>query len=128
MAMVLSNAARLKPEIRLARAISEFESSLPIEQKNKFKSWRVRALKDAPDSTDVMRFTADIDCRLMKGSRCLGPRFTSFLSAVQQFAALGDVVVGSSQNVLACGLWSAVRMSILVCSLPCILFFQVFVV
>lgn len=112
--MTLSAAARLKPEIRLAQAISEFESTLSSAQKADFRGWRVEALKHPPDTTDVMRFTADIDRRIAKGNRCLGPRFTSFLSTVQQFAALGDVVVGSSQNIIACGVWSLVRMSILV--------------
>jgi hypothetical protein len=114
MALTLSNAARLKPEIRLAQAVSEFESILSGPQKAEFRGWRAQALKRPPDTTDVMRFTADVDRRIAKGNRCLGPRFTSFLSAVQQFAALGDVVVGGSQNIIACGVWSLVRMSILV--------------
>lgn len=119
MALTLSSAARLKPEIRLAQAVSEFESILSGAQKAEFRGWRAQALKRPPDTTDVMRFTADVDRRIAKGNRCLGPRFTSFLSAVQQFAALGDVVVGGSQSIVACGVWSLVRMSILVRTLFC---------
>lgn len=37
-----------------------------------------------------------------------------FLEAVQQFASIGDVIVGGSQNVIACGVWSLVRMTLLV--------------
>ena len=114
MAMVVSTASRLKPEIRLAEAISLFEASLTSTQKADFRNSRAQSLKCAPDSTDVMRLTADVDRRVTKGKRCFGPRFTSFLSSVQQFAALGDVVVGGSQNIIACGVWSLVRMSILV--------------
>jgi hypothetical protein len=114
MAMIVSNAARLKPEIRLAEAISLFEVGLTSAQKVELRNSRAQSLKKAPDSSDVMRLTADID-RQTKGKRCFGPRFTSFLGTVQQFAALGDVIVGGSQNIIACGVWSLVRMSILVC-------------
>lgn len=63
-----------------------------------------------------MRFTAQIDHHTSdKASRCLRPRFSSFLGSVRQFAALVYVVVGGSQNIIACGVWSLVRMSILVC-------------
>lgn len=63
-----------------------------------------------------MRFTAELNRQisLTPQSRCYGPRFTNFLQGVQQFAALGDVVVGGSYNILACSIWSMVRMSILV--------------
>jgi len=65
-----------------------------------------------------MRLTAEIDRhglgRVARGSRCFGPRLTNFLQAVQQFAALGDIVVGGSQNIIACGVWSLVRTSLLV--------------
>jgi hypothetical protein len=114
MALVLSSAARLKPEIRLAEAVSIFEASLSSEQKSKLRNWRTQSLNTPPNTTDVMRFTAEMDRTRKSGSRCLGPRFTSFLSGVQQFAALGDVIIGGSQNIVACGIWSLVRMSILV--------------
>lgn len=39
---------------------------------------------------------------------------TSFLQSVQQFAGLGDILVGGSQNLIACGVWTLVRMSLLV--------------
>jgi hypothetical protein len=120
MAMILSKAARLKPEIRLAEAISTFEASLSSVQKQEFGNWRAQSLQAPPNITDVMQFTADLDRRIAQKSksRCVGPRFTSFLSTVQQFAALGDVVVGGSQNIIACGVWSLVRMSILVSVFP----------
>lgn len=62
-----------------------------------------------------MRLTADVDRRISsKTRRCYGPRFTNFLQGVQQYVALGDVVVGGTQNLLACGVWSLVRMLLLV--------------
>jgi hypothetical protein len=114
MAMIVSNAARLKPEIRLAEAISQFEACLSDNQKATFRNQRAQTLKSPPDTTEVMRFTAQIDRRMSGNARCLGPRFTNFLQGVQQFAALGDVIIGGSQNIIACGVWSLVRMSILV--------------
>jgi hypothetical protein len=71
-----------------------------------------------------MRITAEIDVSQKAGGRCFGPRFTKFLHGVQQFAALGDVVVGSSQNVVACGVWSVVRMCLLV-SLSIVMLIQI---
>ncbi|KAH8881558.1 hypothetical protein GQ53DRAFT_667454, partial [Thozetella sp. PMI_491] len=56
-----------------------------------------------------MRLTAEIDRRAAGQAslgRCFGPRLSNILQAVQQFAALGDIVVGGSQNLIACGVWS----------------------
>jgi hypothetical protein len=115
MAMIASKAARLKPEIRLAEAVSRFEASLPSHEKAEFRNQRAQTLEMAPDANDVMRLTGQIDRSLSgKARRCLGPRFTNFLQGVQQFAAIGDVVIGGSQNIIACSVWSLVRMSILV--------------
>jgi len=115
MALTLSKAGPLKPEIRLAQAVSQFEASLEDYQKVIFRNQRTQALKSPPDTKDVMRITAEIDVSQKAGGRCFGPRFTKFLHGAQQFAALGDVVVGSSQNVIACGVWSVLRMCLLVC-------------
>ncbi|KAI3328863.1 hypothetical protein HD806DRAFT_519243 [Xylariaceae sp. AK1471] len=112
---ILASASRLKPEIRLAQAVSQFEADLSNEQKTAFRTYRSQSLDSSPDPSDVMRLTAEIDHRASAkvGNRCFGPRFTNFLQGVQQFAALGDVVVGGSQNLIACGVWSLVRMSLL---------------
>jgi hypothetical protein len=123
--MIFSKTARLKPEIRLAQAVSLFEASLPDDEKSVFRNQRAQVLRAAPDTTEVMRITAHIDRRMSgKAGRCLGPRFTNFLQGVQQFAALGDVIVGGSQNIIACGVWSLVRMSILVCIHRCFHIFR----
>jgi hypothetical protein len=116
MSSALAKAFPLKPEIRLAQAISEFEADLSNEQKSKFRMLRSQSLSTTPSPCDVMRLTAEVDRHTSKKLRsaCFGPRFTNFLHGVQQFAALGDVVVGASQNLIACGLWSLVRMSLLV--------------
>jgi hypothetical protein len=116
MSGVLAKVWSLKPEIRLAQAVSEFEADLSNEQKSTFRTLKSQLISTPPNAHDVMRLTAEVDRRTSKkfSSQCFGPRFTSFLHGVQQFAALGDVVVGGSQNLIACGVWSVVRMSLLV--------------
>jgi ankyrin repeat domain-containing protein 50 len=117
MSYALANASPLKPEIRLAQAVSQFEADLSSEQKTSFRTYRSQSRCFPPDPSDVMRLTAEIDRRVsgkVGGGRCFGPRLTNFLQAVQQFAALGDIIVGGSQNLIACGVWSLVRASLLV--------------
>ncbi|CAH0048472.1 unnamed protein product [Clonostachys solani] len=111
MDVALRNAAPLRPEIALAKAISEFESSLTKEHKSSFRSLRTQALSAPPSAEDVMRFTASLNSQIQKSSathRCFGTRFTNIMQCVQKYAALGDVVVGGSQNIIACGVWALV--------------------
>jgi hypothetical protein len=118
----LAKASPLKAEIRLAQAVSEFEADLSNEQKSTFRTLKSHSLSATPSLSDVMRLTAEVDRGTSKkfGGQCFGPRFTNFLEGVQQFAALGDVLIGGSQNLIACGVWSLVRMSLLVSILvPC---------
>jgi hypothetical protein len=105
MSKALAKVSSLKPEIRLAQAVSEFEADLSNEQKSEFRTLKSQSFSAAPTPSDVMRVTAEVDRRMSRkfGSRCFGPRFTNFLQGVQQFAALGDVIVGGSQNLIACG-------------------------
>ena len=116
----LSKFLPLKAEIRLAQAISEFEASLSSEQKAVFRSDRSQTQTSPPVAGDVMRITAEIDLRAASrvgGGRCYGPRLTNVLATIQQFAALGDIIVGGSQNLIACAVWSLVQMSLLVSSI-----------
>ena len=117
MSGMLRSASRLKPEIRLAQAVSQFETDLSSEQRTTFRTYRSQSLCAPPDSSNVMQLTAEIDRQAsgkVGGRRCFGPRLINFLQAVQQYAALGDIVVGGAQNIIACGVWSLVRMSLLV--------------
>jgi hypothetical protein len=64
-----------------------------------------------------MRLATEIDRRVtrkMGGGRCFGLRMTNFLCDIQQFATIGDVIIGGSQNFIACGVWSLVRLSLLI--------------
>ncbi|RYP45799.1 hypothetical protein DL768_007918 [Monosporascus sp. mg162] len=109
MSSALVNAGHLKAEIRLAEAVSLFEADLSTEQKATFRNYRSKSCKSPPDIHDVMRLTAEIDRHTsgkLGGGRCFGPRFTNVLQAVQQFAALGDIIVGGAQNIIASGVWT----------------------
>ena len=106
----------LSAELRLAQAISEFQSSLGAKEKIEFQTQKLRFSKGPPTAQDVYRLTAEIDRAAEKVSRgrVFGPRFMKFLQAVQQFASLGDVLVGGSQNLIACGVWTGVRFALMV--------------
>lgn len=130
MATALANASRLKPEIRLAQAVSQFDADLSGDQKATLRRYRSQIQGSPPDHRDVMRLTAEIDhvaTRNLGGGRCYGPRMTNFLYSVQQFAAIGDVMIGGSQNLIACGVWSLVRMTLLV-SVPLLTVFVILLV
>ena len=91
MSSAVAHAARLKPEVRLAQAVSEFEADLSSDHKATFKAWRSRARDHPPVLGDVMKLTAEIDFAITRktgSGRCFGPRVTNFLQAVQQFAAM----------------------------------------
>ena len=111
---LLRAAGPLKPEIRLAQAVSLFEADLSPEQKRTFRSRRDNSLKSPPDIQDVMHLTAEIDRHRLGSGPCLGPRLTNMLQAIQQFAALGDIVIGGAQNIIASGVWTLVRVTLLV--------------
>lgn len=117
MSSSVANIAGLRPEIRLAQAISTFEADLSSDQKGTFRTCKSQFQDVAPDTGDVMRLTAEIDRRatgIRGGGRCYGPRMTNFLHGIQKFAAIGDIMIGGSQNLIACGVWSIVRMTLLV--------------
>ncbi|KAH9891416.1 hypothetical protein F4778DRAFT_785007 [Xylariomycetidae sp. FL2044] len=116
MSLMLSSAGRLKPEIRLAQAINDFVNVLSKEQEAAFEAGRNICLASPPSLQDVMQVTAELDrkARLIKGDghRCFGPRMTKALETVQRFASIGDVIIGGSQNLIACGVWSLFRLSL----------------
>lgn len=116
--MDLSTPARLKADIRLAQAVSQFEADLTTEQKAEFRTQRSLARDRPPGLGDVMHLTALIDqnasSQMSSRTRCVGPRLTNFLQSIQQYVALGDIVVGGAQNLVASGVWALVRSSFLV--------------
>ena len=119
MSSALARVSPLKPDIRLAQAVSEVEADLEMGQKATFRALRSQSHSALPNPGDVMRLTAEFDRLVSRkfSNQCFGPRFTNFIQGVQQFAAIGDVVVGGSQNIIACGVWVVMRMSLLVSAL-----------
>ncbi|KAL4884856.1 ankyrin repeat-containing domain protein [Aspergillus karnatakaensis] len=111
MSTAVAKVARLKPVIRLGQAISEFQADLSPAQKAVFHAYQRSGT--APSVRDVMHLTAEINLSTGPQGRCFGPRLTNILQAVQEFAALGDIVLGGTQHLLACGVWGIVRMVLL---------------
>ena len=105
--------ARLKPEIRLAQAISEFNASL--ENKNQRARFKNLQSQNLPSPDDIIRFTEEINldgARAHRSWRPYGTRLIAILERMRQFAPIGDVLVGGSQNLIACGVWAVVRLSL----------------
>ncbi|KAI8628212.1 hypothetical protein F5Y19DRAFT_438505 [Xylariaceae sp. FL1651] len=117
MSLILSSAGRLKPEVRLAQAIAEFQAALSKEQQAAFQAGTDVAISSQPQLRDMMQVTAEIDlqARMQNGGgrRCFGSRVTKALESIQQFVAVGDILIGGSQNLIACGVWSLVRLSLI---------------
>ncbi|KAL6243480.1 hypothetical protein RBB50_009472 [Rhinocladiella similis] len=110
MSVALSYAAALKPEIRLAQALSEFESTLENDQKATMRSGRS---EPPPSPNDVMRLTLEIDKKNSSRKRqCFATRLTSLLQCLQQFSTVIDTVVGGSQSLIASGIWAAVKLTL----------------
>ena len=114
MSLALAGASTLKPELRLAQAISEFEAILSQKQKAE-----IRNHGQAFDVDDIMRLTAEIDrestAKADERRRCYGPRVTSFLESLHQFAGTIDIAIGGAvQNRTASSVWAVVRFSLLV--------------
>ncbi len=106
MDLIPHGAGRLKPEVRLGRAVAEFEACLSKEQRAAFTAGKIDARASPPNLRSVMQLTAQIDIQSRtSGRRCFGPRMTKLLESVQQFASMGDVIVGGSQNIISCGVY-----------------------
>lgn len=119
MATQLATASALKPEIRLAQGIARFQFALSDDQRAAFSELN-ESRNTPPDIHDVMHFTASIDRKIagdVKSGRCFGTRLVNVMESVQQFAAIGDILVGGSQNIPSCAVWSVIRMTLLVSSL-----------
>lgn len=112
MSKALSQAARLKPEIRLAQALSQFSASLPEPRVREFKLLQT---KSPPDSHDIIRLTEEINrdgSRAHKSWRPYATSMSLFLERIQTLSRVGEFLVGSSQNLIASGVWATVKMTL----------------
>lgn len=118
MALVISKVGRLKPYVQLQQAITEFEESLSTKQKQTLHRYKQEIRQKPLTERDVFALTAELDRRYVRRgpspSSCIGPRFCRFLQGVQHFASVGDVIIGGSQNLIASGVWTGIRLSLLV--------------
>lgn len=110
-ALSISVAAKLSPEIRLAQAISEFYASLGDDRNRqaRFKNLQTRR---SPDSVQIIKLTEEINrdgARQHRPWRPYATRLVMVLERIQQFAGVGDVLIGGTQNMLASGVWATVR-------------------
>ncbi|KAM7201673.1 hypothetical protein V8F33_003222 [Rhypophila sp. PSN 637] len=109
---LMLSTARAKPQVRLGHALSTFEESLSKDKKAIFRSYRSQAASSTPTLDDVRRAVAEFDQQ--SGSRPYGSRFVNILKAVQQFAVVGDVVVGGGGNVVPSAVWGCLRLTLTV--------------
>ena len=81
MSALLANASRLKPEIRLAQAISQFEADLSSEDKAAFHTYRSQSHNSPPSHSDIIRLAAEINRRVSGkvSGRCFVPRLINVL-------------------------------------------------
>ncbi|KAI1394393.1 uncharacterized protein F4822DRAFT_46817 [Hypoxylon trugodes] len=105
-ALIKNSINQLGAKTKLDKALSDFQSILTPEQNARFLAARTHAISSPPGVQDVMNLTAEIDLKTREkrcgARRCFGPRFTMILESVQQYASLGDIIIGSSQNIIAC--------------------------
>ncbi|GIJ90111.1 hypothetical protein Asppvi_009061 [Aspergillus pseudoviridinutans] len=113
MERLIANASKLRPEIRLVQALANFKAVLSADRRARFDESIAAFKNHPPDANDVNRLTAEINRDIQQTTRrCYGPRFVHVLQAVQQYASIGDVLIGGSQNLVASGVWAAVRLTL----------------
>ena len=106
MALAMSKAAPLRPEIKLSQALKDYEAVLTEDQR--------QSLHDTSplESNDVMALTFEINRRNAgRTSRTWGARLTTFLNSVKGFTAVVDVIIGNVGNPIASAVWGAVKMA-----------------
>jgi hypothetical protein len=108
MALVLADAALLKPETQLAEALRDYETILSDEDKNELHRHGL------PDAMSAINLTTLIDRKCSSDrSQCLGPRLITFLESIQQFSQVVDTLV-SSHPEFAALVWGGVKLALLV--------------
>ena len=109
---MLADAAPLKPEIKLAQALHDYESILSDDDRSQLHS------QGLPNATAAINLTSLIDRKCSsRRSQCMGPRLITFLESIQQFSQVVDVFVSSNPQVAAL-VWGGVKLALLVIPLP----------
>ncbi|TWU72390.1 hypothetical protein ED733_000595 [Metarhizium rileyi] len=115
MDLVVSSLGPVKVESRLQQSLDGFIQDLTPNQKTDFLRDRQVFRERHPDENDVFVFVAELNNRRASQKKlCHGPRFLNIIQAAQQFAFVGDILVGGSQNLIASGVWTALRTALLI--------------
>lgn len=107
MALAMSKAAPLRPDVKLSQALKDYEAVLTEDQKRSLHNPSPLA------SNDVMALTFEINRQnASRRSRRWGSRLTTFLASVKGFTAVVDLIIGNTGNPIAGAVWGAVKMAI----------------
>lgn len=111
-----SPASRAPPtsQQQLDAAISSFELELKGSPEDAARFMTLRSL-GSPTPNDVFHAVEAIVGKCTGKARRGRPMalgLTTFLERVQQFAPVGDVLVGGAQNMIASGVWAAIRLAL----------------
>ena len=111
MALVaLTNAAPLKPDVKLNQALVDYEKVLFDNERAQLRA------EGAPDTMAAITLATLIDNECTQGRRqCMGPRLITFLESVQQFSGVIDTFV-SSHPQFAALVWGGVKLTLRVIS------------
>ena len=113
MPKLITGPSNLTPDLRLIQAISEFGAILEGDARAQFNSLKAKA---EPKASDVVKLTEELDEKGMQAHsswRPYGSRLQGILSDIHALTSVGDALVGGSQNMVASGVWAAVRLSLL---------------
>ncbi|KAG8159843.1 hypothetical protein KVR01_010480 [Diaporthe batatas] len=112
--LILSTqSGRLKPDVRLGVAISEFAQSLGEDRKREFQKMQTSSTQLC--GRDAIRVTEELNRdseRRYQNRQPCGTKCGKFLDRLQTLANIGDIAVGGSQNIIATSVWCAVRLSL----------------
>ena len=96
-------------DAELQSALLEFQTHLNLQQRS-----RLLSLKDKPDPSAVIIFTAQLDQENAKQrSRCVASRLSTVLESVQQFSEVVETFVSSNPDTAAL-IWGSVKFVLLV--------------
>ena len=108
MDLAVTNTAPLKPEIRLAQALKEFDALLTDHERQKLHA------EGKPDAAAAINLATVIDQECSSQRRqCLGPRLMTCLESIQKFTTVADTFV-SSHPEFAALVWGGVKLALLV--------------
>ena len=119
-----SHRTQWKPKKELDRAIREFEKAIEGHP-NAADQFRTLCAGPLPDHSGALLVAEDLSRECAKQSRLrngVAMKTAPFFDLIRQFAPLGDIVIGGAQNLIASGVWAAIRLALEVTFLEAICF------